>query len=1518
MHRCSSLIGLVLTAFACVRCVSADGADDLNAYDVEQVQTLEQRLFERTLTDEQLMGILGGLRHSESQSAAAAQIMRSGVGCQAQITEFANSCPDIELRERCADIISQLDDAWRESADGRLFIDLCRKNCESLLPEAWKRFSADGKDQAAGAMILAAPADMVWKWIEDKQSAKSGGTAVRSGSRQRETQIEIDRGRYLLLRIRDLSPDAFAASHIPEVPNLMRQTSHVFGGLSYRMAGHVHLKHLTPAMVTTHVAGGFQSQTAYHFHSKRYLLFQFEDQVGGTSIRLGQWVAFDTVTYGPYIRDRQFRITPLAAEQKAVPYLTSDTAFVRESSQSHTSSRLVPLLHLKPEHRDTRSLPDRFAPWWWKRYVSGPNAQRMAFTGRRPGATAPAEQSEEPLLGLAPTGRSRTVVSPRDDALSFVILPPRLLGPASEPHLVAAELACDRLAEELEVLAIQVVDRQHLQTLLDERSLGTISSGALTGFDAMVRLEVSNDRLQPESTVSVVDLSTGTTLATHNFAWPIPESDAEQIRTLLKTAVSSAAHPGSKRLKIRFNGTRQPPQIRMRPFATKLTQAVEQALRNDRRVIVVDHLEAGSAAEESLLILMGLSRLPGGRTFQPTADVVLGLTLREHDSAGKSFDDTTLEAGYTLKVQQADPFVAVTARVAEFDDHLVPKVIESVNQRLTNIQPGTTIEDDAFALRQAQAAQELMAIGSIDPGMSRVDQALARRHHAESALKLDPTSLHAVFELILGYQQYIQADRNAVDSRSISLQGLTLVADRMEEFAPHPNTMPQMLNAANAFAFALNLHSLRHQAQFDQAKSQEYSRITTAALRIAEAGLTRAPSDISGIIGNFLEPGFAGLKASGTELSVIQSRLDTIIDQLERLQSEYAEAIASQFGTPSVEDKMYQRRILTDLRHIRGCAFSVSCSMQLPEQFDRLMPAVQRDLSNGMYSESVAQILLSDIKRLDNAPRTAEFEAWLKERGDQPVVSLISPAWPAIDVFADLPITAVDVQSHRVRDVAAGQSVCPLARTSDRLYFLIGESPFIGWKAMAGSGTTRRPNEKFGFVPLDQRGQPAGDVRFLALPDSMANKMIRCCVSCDDRLILGTTVVTANEEGGMYVLDPAENTWTHWGVEQGLPARMISSMHLLSDKRILCTGMAGFAEYACFTVEPSSGEIRHFASGRTSQQQSMPNRLMGIYANGDTICGYSKHGCWRNLLSAEPFRQSPQYSDELNLTDRTLKNADYFGDIRDACQIKDYLFFVNDTGLHKADLSGVVKRIWGSKSAFPASFETDLTSNRIALPRSPAQTGSYLVNCGELLVMITPESESLVAFDPEHDLWYGPVRIPRSVYAIVDQQKVWLGGNSLYQLSVSDIKAAAKNCGRIMTTEEYETRQRRKIDKTTGLKRAKLELASGHFESARSCLEQLRLDGPQDFEPHYLSGMMYDTSILNQPEQAAAAYLRAAESAKSPSEAFSSHYRHCLLLLKVGRTQEAAEQAETILTLYPRMESSRLKDRILKLTQQPN
>jgi hypothetical protein len=59
-----------------------------------------------------------------------------------------------------------------------------------------------------------------------------------------------------------------------------------------------------------------------------------------------------------------------------------------------------------------------------------------------------------------------------------------------------------------------------------------------------------------------------------------------------------------------------------------------------------------------------------------------------------------------------------------------------------------------------------------------------------------------------------------------------------------------------------------------------------------------------------------------------------------------------------------------------------------------------------------------------------------------------------------------------------------------------------------------------------------------------------------------------------------------------------------------------------------------------------------------------------------------------------------------------------------------------------------------------------------------------------------PVQLPRSVYAVVDQQKVWLGGDSLYQLSIPEIKAAATNCGRMMTTDEYRIRQRHEIEKT--------------------------------------------------------------------------------------------------------------------------
>ena len=82
--------------------------------------------------------------------------------------------------------------------------------------------------------------------------------------------------------------------------------------------------------------------------------------------------------------------------------------------------------------------------------------------------------------------------------------------------------------------------------------------------------------------------------------------------------------------------------------------------------------------------------------------------------------------------------------------------------------------------------------------------------------------------------------------------------------------------------------------------------------------------------------------------------------------------------------------------------------------------------------------------------------------------------------------------------------------------------------------------------------------------------------------------------------------------------------------------------------------------------------------------------------------------------------------------------FINNNGLLKADLSGVVQRIWGSHRDDRPSFETELTSPLIALPRSPAPTGSYPVKCGDIMLLSAHDSESFVAFEPEHDRWYGP------------------------------------------------------------------------------------------------------------------------------------------------------------------------------------
>ena len=155
--------------------------------------------------------------------------------------------------------------------------------------------------------------------------------------------------------------------------------------------------------------------------------------------------------------------------------------------------------------------------------------------------------------------------------------------------------------------------------------------------------------------------------------------------------------------------------------------------------MLVRHLEAATSKEESLLLLMGLSRLPGGRQFAPQADATVELRVVEGDGQGKTFSDTPLEIGVRLRkgARYEGDWVTTAGLVREFDV-LIPRAWQKLAASLGGVRPEAA---DSFssemALRRKQADAELRAC----PGPFAFDLAAvqARLAHAEAALKLDPT-----------------------------------------------------------------------------------------------------------------------------------------------------------------------------------------------------------------------------------------------------------------------------------------------------------------------------------------------------------------------------------------------------------------------------------------------------------------------------------------------------------------------------------------------------------------------------------------------------------------------------------------------------------------------------------------------------------------------------------------------------------------------------------------------------------
>ncbi len=210
--------------------------------------------------------------------------------------------------------------------------------------------------------------------------------------------------------------------------------------------------------------------------------------------------------------------------------------------------------------------------------------------------------------------------------VTVMVLSPRI--DAKDSSAPAAELLCDALAEKLaKDTGLKVVDRSQIARLLDERKNRLVNGEPATQFqpliayDMMARLTFDTVRPLPQVKIELIELSTGNVLEAAEFDWR--NQPDESLVTRMAQLTTSAAHKivngtHSKKLKVRILGVANASSTpRAEPLEEQLDQMLEQSVDSIPTCRLVRHIEAATASDESLLIMVGLSKQAGGRECCP-------------------------------------------------------------------------------------------------------------------------------------------------------------------------------------------------------------------------------------------------------------------------------------------------------------------------------------------------------------------------------------------------------------------------------------------------------------------------------------------------------------------------------------------------------------------------------------------------------------------------------------------------------------------------------------------------------------------------------------------------------------------------------------------------------------------------------------------------------------------------------------------------------------------------------------
>ncbi len=871
--------------------------------------------------------------------------------------------------------------------------------------------------------------------------------------------------------------------------------------------------------------------------------------------------------------------------------------------------------------------------------------------------------------------------------------PPTLLFPQpvvadgeSNETRAVAELLTARLSAEIEQRGLaQLVDRTKLDAILKERAENPAAAAPLDSYDALVRLKL--DRAHPDRAVrlQVIALSTGASLGSVAVPWPVTEAGVEKMIAVLQQAAPASIKPLSGRQRVRLVDAQSPlGQQRMQPLARKLRDAMATRLMGVPDVQVMEHIEAATTKEESLLQLMRLSRLPGQRLFAPESDVQIELRVKEVDSIGKVFEQTVISVGIrrTPRDKPAEAWVESEGAVSEFDQLVRTTWTELCIQLTLPLPPASRDDEDLMRIRRKQAFDEIRAAGRIDIPIgvrSEASRELRREQlaHLDAALKIDPTCEQAAYARLSVLSSGLMAESVTPGEYPLD-NSLTLMKeyidyhDRFGRDATRGTRQMALLFSGGLLTS--NGRSVSLMTVPMHAQAAELSDDLSQGLqRMVE---TLCEGDPNHCVNAAIEPLLVIVYRNLAQRHVAIGTRDRWID--EQIRGLDWQVVTIDSWPPNPMEEMHRQQVKEILQMTRLTAMKLAVEEKRGERAAELFEQLRTRMIPRDSRHPIMQ-QLEFLVQASASPRLKESHAeWLQlaQRAPKQQYYGVSLPQPPELVIADVkiippwpPSFVLPGQEHfRFNSVYTDRMV-PLVATDDGLYVLLDKLREVETPQLIGGGHNSKGRQRVAWIPCDKTGRPLGESRAqmdatsgkslkrwstlqelpsFELPDHH-NPILQCACVDGGRLFVGT------QFHGLLVFDLKQQTWRHIGPEQGLPAVAVYSLMPTGDGRILAAGHTG-ANSVHFIV--SSRDLSTRLMYRSGIPTSFPRRLVHAWRVGDEWWGLSEGFAastplWRGLGTPDcrpafPLPKTPSSVDQVELRYEPTTDEIVITNLRDA------------------------------------------------------------------------------------------------------------------------------------------------------------------------------------------------------------------------------------------------------------------------------